>query len=84
MQDIDLKDHPYRTREGIKEWMKECGFKNYHEAMENLNCGRRQWFRWMEKGLPGGLYGDLVVRVMLDIEQKRKASAGDPVSRSMG
>lgn len=69
--DDDVKSHPYRTREGIKQWMLECGIGTYREAMECLGCERRTWFRWQQKGLPPGLYGDLVVRAMLDIKRQR-------------
>lgn len=85
MQDADeLKNHHYRTRDGIKEWMRECGFDNYRDAMKSLRCERRTWFRWAEKGLPSGLYGDLVVRAMIDIRQKRSEPRVALVKGAMG
>lgn len=58
------RSHRYYTPYGIRQWMRVCDFERHEDAAKALGCNLRTWFRWLEKGLPSGLYGDLLVKEM--------------------
>lgn len=65
--------HRYHAPGEVKSWMRSCGLKSDSEAAKVIGCSVRTWFRWVERGLPEGLYGDLLVQEMRRIRLKIRA-----------
>lgn len=71
------RSHRYYSPDGIKQWMRLCGFEKHEQAANALGCNLRTWFRWLEKGLPSGLYGDLLVKEMKEIKFNLSGKGSD-------
>lgn len=61
-----------KSWEWVVRWKKECGFTTHIEASKAIGCEPRTWYRWYEKGLPHGLYGELVADHMDKILKRIK------------
>lgn len=74
------KPSTYFTQQGIRDWIKACGFRNDMEASTALKVPFRTFGRWKSKGLPAKntanlTYSRVIISKMMQIagEKSKKA-----------
>jgi hypothetical protein len=69
-----LPKRDYTTAAGVKRWMLDCGFATTDEAITASGIHWRTFYRYLNKGLPRGLAGELIRSKMQRILSARQAS----------